>query len=98
GPWTAHHNACIEGRHAVVYGDAYLPLPAEQIRDWWLTPGVVFLHRRGEDYGIRFLGSAGPRLDVEIDEPWHEINTPEGVAELESFLLSQGVVQASRPA
>ena len=86
GPWQAYRRARIKDRHAVIYGDSYLPLTPEFVKKCWDDPRRVYLRWRGEDFGIRFLSDAKDRRTLESPIPWHEVGTPEGIAELENYL------------
>lgn len=85
GEWVAHRNAQIEGRHAVIYGDSYLPLTPEFVRSCYDRDDTVRLRYGGEDYGMRFLPGS-PETYVTVADRWHEVGTVEGIAELEEYL------------
>lgn len=91
GPWHAYRRSRrhLPPRHAVIYGDSYLPLDPGFVRDCWTMPNRVHLRWRGEDYGLRFLSRGVPPITIEVEDRWHEVGTPEGIAELEQWLLNQ---------
>lgn len=87
GEWLAWRQARIRDRHAVIYGDSYLPLDAEFVRSMYDREDEVRLIYGGEDYGMRFVPGAKV-THFTVPERWHEVGTPEGIKELEEFLCA----------
>lgn len=87
GPWAAYRKArhLLDDRHAIIYGDAYLPLTTEFINDCWASPDRIYLRWDGEDYGMRFMDGDLLRM-VQAPQRWYEVGSYEGIAELEAYL------------
>lgn len=106
GKWHAYlhakHAGLLKERHAVVYGDVYLPVKPEQVRAWFRQQAPVLvtsptlpsltLGWEPVDAGLRFLNSSRGRLQqASLPECYphgvFEVGSPEGIERLQQHLM-----------